>query len=216
MKKIVKALDKNPDFIVGIGASAGGLIPINDFFESIPENTGMAFVIIQHLSPDHKSLMGELLSKRTPMQVFEAEENMSVKKDCIYLIPNQNKMIIKKGRLKLLPKQADKKPNNAIDVFFESLATDCGKKSIGVILSGTGTDGTIGIGAIKKSGGIVIAQDPMTAEFDGMPNSAITSGHADMVLAPEMMPSEMMDLLHDSSMLKTIHQIDPEDDSVIG
>lgn len=215
MKKNAKVSSETPEYIVGIGASAGGLIPINDFFESMPENTGMAFVVVQHLSPDHKSLMSELLAKHTPMEVYEGEENMIVKRDCIYLIPNQNRMIIDNGKLKLLPKPPDKKPNNAIDIFFESLAKDCTKKAIGVILSGTGSDGTLGIEAIKKNEGTVVVQDPMTAEFDGMPGSAISSGFADMVLAPEMMPSEIIDYMQESPLLKTINDNSREDEMII-
>lgn len=215
MKNMIREPGESPEYIVGIGASAGGLIPINDFFESMVEDSGMAFVIIQHLSPDHKSLMSELLSKHTPMEVYEAEEGMTVKRDCVYLIPNQNKMVIESGRLKLFPKPSEKKPANTIDIFFESLARDCGQKAVGIILSGTGSDGTFGIEAIKKNGGTVIVQDPLTAEFDGMPNHAIASGYVDLVLAPEMIPSEMMDLLHESPILKSIRETSNHDDSMI-
>jgi len=215
MKNIVRESGESPEYIVGIGASAGGLIPINDFFEAMVEDSGMAFVIIQHLSPNHKSLMSELLSKHTPMEVYEAKDEMVVERDCIYLIPNQNKMVIEGGKLKLFPKPSEKKPTNTIDVFFESLARDCGKKAVGIILSGTGSDGTSGIESIKKNGGTVIVQDPLTAEFDGMPNYAISSGYADLVLAPEMMPSEMMDLLHESPMLRSMREVSNEDDSLI-
>lgn len=215
MRNTVRESGESPEYIVGIGASAGGLIPINDFFEALVEDSGMAFIIIQHLSPDHKSLMSELLSKHTPMEVYEAEDGMIVERDCVYLIPNQNKMVIEGGKLKLFPKPSDKRPNNTIDVFFESLARDRGKKAVGIILSGTGSDGTRGIEAIKKMGGTVIVQDPLTAEFDGMPNAAIASGYADLVLAPEMMPSEMIDLLHESPILKSIRENGNQDDSMI-
>jgi two-component system CheB/CheR fusion protein len=202
MKKPPKEPSKKypaPEYIVGIGASAGGLLPINDFFEHLQDDTGMAYIVIQHLSSEHKSLMSELLARHTPMEVYEAQENMVVMRDCIYLIPNQNKMIIEGGRLKLLPKSTSKKPNDTIDVFFESLAKDRGKHAIGIILSGTGTDGTNGVAAIKKNGGIVIVQDPSTAEFNGMPLSAVAAGHADLVVPTEMIPSELQELLHDKA-----------------
>jgi two-component system, chemotaxis family, CheB/CheR fusion protein len=188
----------NEHFIIGIGASAGGLEPINDFFDSMPEDTNCSFVVVQHLSPDHKSLMGELLAKHTGMRIMEAEDNMQVQQNCIYLIPSRKIMTLSGGALKLQDKERFQVPNNAIDTFFESLAREKGKHAVGIILSGTGTDGTKGIEAIKKHGGLVIVQDPITADFDGMPSSAIATGHADLVLGPEMMPEELIDYLKES------------------
>ena len=161
------------DYVVGIGASAGGLEAIHELFDNMPDDTNFSFVIIQHLSPDHKSLMAELLSKHTSMRVFEASDGMRVEKNCVYLIPTKKVMTIEHGKLHLKDKQRDHLPNTAIDIFFESLAKEKGRSAIGIILSGTGTDGTKGIEAIKKNGGAVIVQDPITAGFDGMPNSAM-------------------------------------------
>ena len=146
----------NPHYIVAIGASAGGLEAIHELFDNMPEDTNFSFVVIQHLSPDYKSLMGELLSKHTLMQVFEAHDDMPVERNCIYLIPSKKVMTIQDGQLKLKDKIRDHLPNTAIDSFFESLAKEKGKKAIGIILSGTGTDGTKGIVAIKNNGGVVV------------------------------------------------------------
>jgi len=178
-------------FVVGIGASAGGLEAIHEFFDNIPENNDLSFVIVQHLSPDYKSLMAELLTKHTKMQVYEAEDGMEVLEQSVYVIPNKKNLIIKEGRLRLLEKTNTASPNNAIDIFFESLAQDKGKNAIAVVLSGTGSDGTKGINLINKNGGLVIVQDPLTAKFDGMPNSAISTGNVDYILPPELIYDEI-------------------------
>jgi two-component system CheB/CheR fusion protein len=149
------------EYIVAIGASAGGLEAIHDLFDNMPEDTNFSFVIIQHLSPDYKSLMGELLAKHTSMQVFEAQDEMPVQNNCIYLIPSKTIMTIQNGVLRLKDKIRNHLPNTAIDIFFESLAKENGKKAIGIILSGTGTDGTKGIEAIKNNGGVSVVQDPI-------------------------------------------------------
>jgi two-component system CheB/CheR fusion protein len=193
------------NYIIGIGASAGGLEAINDFFQNTPMDTNCSFVLIQHLSPDHKSLMSELLSKHTQMKVFEAEDNMSMEPNCIYLLPSKKSMTIKYGKLQLHDKIKNMQPNNAIDIFFNSLAEENQSNAIGVILSGTGTDGTKGLEAIKKNGGIAVIQDPVTAAFDGMPNSAIDAGVADLILAPENMMSEVLEFLNQSEELKAFH-----------
>src|SRR5688572_15928157 len=200
------------EYIVAIGASAGGLEAIHDLFDNMPEDTNFSFVIIQHLSPDYKSLMGELLSKHTAMQVFEAKDELPVQKNCIYLIPSKKIMTIQNGVLRLKDKIRDNLPNTAIDIFFESLAVENGKKAIGIILSGTGTDGTKGIEAIKNNGGVVIVQDPITAAFDGMPNSAISSGHADLILPPEMIPEELIDFLKEAPLLKAFNALSQRDE----
>jgi two-component system, chemotaxis family, CheB/CheR fusion protein len=178
--------------IVCIGASAGGMEAIHDLFDNMPQNTGFSFIVIQHLSSDHKSLMAELLSKHTTMNVVEATDRTIVQPDCVYVIPNNRNITIKEGQLLLSEKKEGRSPNMPIDLFLQSLAKDAGKKSIAVILSGTGTDGTRGIGDIKKAGGLVFVQDPSTAKFDGMPFSAITSGNIDFILSPESIAEEML------------------------
>lgn len=211
----IQGSDRSEHFIIGIGASAGGLEPINELFDNMPDDTNFSFVVIQHLSPNHKSLMGELLAKHTKMKILEATEDMVVSPNCVYLMPSKKIMTLSGGLLKLADKERFQVPNNAIDTFFESLATEKGANAVGIILSGTGTDGTKGIEAIKKNGGLVLAQDPLTADFDGMPSSAIASGSVDLVLAPEAMAEELVDYLKESPFLKTLEKFTREDDVVI-
>lgn len=177
--------------IVAIGASAGGLEAIHEFFDNTPDHHDISYVIIQHLSPDYKSLLVELVSRHTHMKVYEAENNSVVEKSCVYVIPNNKLITIKGNKLFLEEKRSLKQPNNAIDVFMRALAREKNDCAVGVILSGTGTDGTKGIEEIKKRGGLVIVQDPATAKFDGMPNSAIQSGNVDFVLTPSAMHDEI-------------------------
>lgn len=176
-------------FIIAIGASAGGLEAINTFFDHIGDAPGCSFIIIQHLSSDHKSFLTELVAKHTTMRVLEAGNEMKVEKQCVYVIPSKMTMTISEGRLMLLEKTPDQIPNNAIDIFLRSLAGEAENRAVAVILSGTGTDGTRGIEYIKTGGGLVVVQDPLTAKFDGMPNNAILSGNADAILSPGEMPA---------------------------
>ncbi|GAA3920101.1 chemotaxis protein [Chitinophaga oryziterrae] len=188
---------KKANYIIAIGASAGGLEAIHEFFDNMPEYGNLSFVIIQHLSPDYKSLLVELVSKHTNMKVREVEKDMLIENDCVYVIPNNKEIIIDHGRLQLQQKPLEKAPNTAIDTFLFSLAKDKGRYAICIILSGTGTDGTRGAGAIKKAGGMVMVQDPETAKFDGMPRSAINSENVDYVLSPEFMPGEIYNYIQD-------------------
>ncbi len=178
----------NDQYYVAIGASAGGLEAIHDFFDHMPDAANLSFIVVQHLSPDYKSLLVELVSKHTHMKVYEANHNMVVAKGCVYIIPNNKIMTIADGRIVLVQKENIKGPNTAIDTFLYSLAHDRKNKTIAIILSGTGSDGSRGIEAVKDCGGLVIVQDPETAKFNGMPNSAIASGLADHVMAPDKMP----------------------------
>jgi two-component system CheB/CheR fusion protein len=174
-------------YIIAIGASAGGLQEINSFFDHTPYD-GVSYVIIQHLSADYKSMMASLLSNHSKLKVYEAEDNMTVEKNKVYLIPSTDYMTISNGRLRLTEKQKTGTPHLTINTFFNSLALDIGNKSIGIILSGTGSDGTQGTEAIKNAGGMVIASDPAKAEYGEMPSSAINTGLVDYVLLPEQMP----------------------------
>lgn len=185
------------NYVVAIGASAGGLEAIHEFFDNLPPHTNISYVIIQHLSPDYKSLLVELVSRHTEMKVYEAEDNMPLQINSIYVIPNNKLMTIKGDKLLLEDKTAAKIPNNAIDVFLHSLARDKKEFAIAVILSGTGTDGTRGIDAIKKNNGLVIVQDPASARFNGMPNSAIHSGNVDHILTPSAIPEEITNYTQD-------------------
>ncbi len=183
-----------PSFpVVGVGASAGGLEALEIFFDNMLPDSGMAFVVVQHLSPDFKSLMDELLSRHTEIAIHRVEDGMLVGPNAIYLIPPKKEMIISGGRLLL----TDKDPNQAvslpIDRFFRSLAQDCGTRAIGVILSGTGSDGSRGIRAIHEAGGLVVAQSEETAKFDGMPRSAIETGVVDFTLPPEAIGDVLLD-----------------------
>jgi len=172
-------------YIVGIGASAGGLEAINDVFDHVSDNDNAAFIVVQHLSSDYKSLLVELLAKHTHMPVEEASHRQRVEAGKVYVIPNNKELTIQRGMLMLAEKEYDKGPNTAIDTFLQSLAIDQRQYAIAVLLSGTGTDGTRGIEAIKNNGGFVLVQDPETARFDGMPKSAISSGYADLIVTPE-------------------------------
>jgi len=179
-------------YVVGIGASAGGLEAIEAFFTKVPPDSGLAFVIIQHLSPDYKSLMPEILLKRTSLPVHTAEDGMLVEPDNVYLIPRKMNMKIFHSKLHLTEKINLHTLNLPIDIFLHSLAEDFEDKAIGVILSGTGSDGSRGIRAIKENGGIIIAQDPDTSKFDGMPKSAISTGTVDFILAPQDIPEKII------------------------
>ncbi|WP_374238743.1 chemotaxis protein CheB [Thiocapsa sp. C3-sup] len=180
--------------VVGIGASAGGLAAFEAFFSAIPRDiqTGMAFVLVQHLAPDHKSILTELVKRYTRMQVQEVADGMRVEPDCAYIIPPSHDMALFNGTLRLLEPTAPRGLRLPIDFFFRSLAQDQHERAICVVLSGTGSDGTLGAWAIKGEGGLVIAQAPKTAAYDGMPRSLIASGHADDVLPPAEMPAHLI------------------------
>jgi two-component system CheB/CheR fusion protein len=185
--------------IIAIGASAGGMEAIQSFFDHTPLD-GVSYVIIQHLSPDYKSRMAELLKHHSKLEICMAENNMTVKVNAVYLIPNTKFMSIKNGKLKLDEKAGKHSPYMTIDTFFTSLAAERGDKAIGIILSGTGKDGAEGIKAIQKSGGMVMVQDPATAKFEGMPTEAINTGLADKVLAPELMPGAIEDYVSSAAL----------------
>ncbi len=182
----------SPSHYVGIGASAGGLEALEEFFNRMPEDTTLAFIVIQHLSPDYKSLMLEILSKRTKMPVFRAEECLKVEPGSVYLIPPKKNLTIFHGKLLLGEQDRSRGVNLPIDIFFRSLAEDQKEKSIGIVLSGTGSDGTRGIRFIKEHGGMIMVQDEESARFDGMPRSAIASGLADFILPPNEMPVNLI------------------------
>jgi hypothetical protein len=148
-----------PRFVVGIGASAGGLDPLVRFFDNLPERTGMAFVIVQHLSPDFRSLMDELLSRHTTLPIQLAEDGMPVEADHVYLIPAKKEMIISGGRLLLSERNRQQELTLPIDMFFRSLAQDCGDRAVAIVLSGGGSDGSRGICHVHDAGGFVLAQD---------------------------------------------------------
>ena len=180
--------------IVGIGASAGGLAALEAFFSGMPAapDPGMAFVLVQHLAPDHKSLLTELIRRYTRMQVFEVEDGVVVQPNCAYIIPPNCDMAFLNGALQLLEPTAPRGQRLPIDFFFRSLAQDQHDRAIGIVLSGTGSDGALGVRAIKGEGGMVMAQNPESTEYDGMPRSALATGLVDYELPPAEMPTQLI------------------------
>lgn len=170
--------------IVGIGASAGGLAAFDAFFSGIPPGSkpGMALVLVQHLAPDHESHLAELVRNQTDLEVLEVTDGMEVKRNCVYVIPPAKALALRDGRMRLLEPTEPRGHRLPIDFFFRSLAEECGETAICVVLAGTGSDGTLGVRAVKGRGGLVIAQDPDSVEHDGMPRSAIATGMVDHVL----------------------------------
>ena len=182
-----------PRFLtVGIGASAGGLDAFKSFFANTAADTGMAFVLVQHLSPDYKSMLAELLGKTTTMDVIEATDGVAVKPNCVFVIPPDATMTIAGGRLKIVKPAPPRDRRRPIDTFLQSLAEDQGENAICVILSGTGSDGTLGAAAIKEHGGLTLAQSEYDSHaLPGMPQSAAATGQVDDVLAVEAMPAKL-------------------------
>ncbi|AMR30106.1 chemotaxis protein CheR [Mucilaginibacter sp. PAMC 26640] len=206
-----------PDYIIAIGASAGGMDEINSFFDHTPLD-GVAYVIIQHLSSDFKSRMVELLAKHSKLEVLEAEDGSEIKSNQVYLTPNDKFMTISGGRLHLRNKTKVRGPHLTINAFFNSLAEDCGNKAIAIVLSGLGSDGTEGVKSIKKAGGMVIVRNPDTTEFASMPSHAIATGLVDYILEPAAMPDAIKDYVklglailrenpHDEKFIKQIIEL---------
>ena len=180
--------------IVGLGASAGGLAAIEAFFAAMPtdKEIGMAFVVVQHLDPNHKSILMDLVKRYTKMQVYKVEDGMEVQPNCTYVIPPNRDMAFINGKLHLLEPSAPRGLRLPIDYFFRSLAQDQHERAICIVLSGTGTDGTLGLKAIKGEGGMAMVQAPESAAYDGMPRSAIATGLVDFVLPPDGMPKQLI------------------------
>jgi two-component system CheB/CheR fusion protein len=180
--------------VVGIGASAGGLAAIEQFLAAMPKDTisGMAFVVVQHLDPDHKSILLDLIKKYTRMPALKIENGMRVQPNCVYVIPPKKDLSLMHGKLHLAEPSEPRGLRLPIDSFFRSLAEDQHERAICIVLSGTGTDGTLGLKAIKAEGGMVMAQSPESAAYDGMPSNAIATGLVDYVLPPGKMPEQLM------------------------
>ena len=188
--------------IVGIGASAGGLEALELFLNNVPSNSGAAFVVIQHLDPTHKGILAELLQRATPMPVIQIKDRMPVKPDCVYVIPPNKDLSILHGVLHLLDPVARRGLRLPIDFFLRSLADDQQDRSVGVILSGMGSDGTLGLGAIKEKAGATFVQEPTSAKFNGMPKSAIDAGLADVVAPAEALPGKIIAYLQHPTIAK--------------
>jgi len=184
-----------PTHVVGVGASAGGLESLQRFFAAVPVKTGLAFVIVQHLAPDQKSLMVELLGKHASIEICQASHGAYALPDRAYLIPPGYNLEIREGALQLslrLDAGEHRRSNYAVDQFFRSLALDCAERCVGVILSGTGSDGSYGALAIKAAGGLVLAEDPDSAKFNGMPSSAVRTGAVSRVAGASDLPAEIL------------------------
>jgi two-component system CheB/CheR fusion protein len=180
--------------IVGIGASAGGLDPFKKILKGIPLDSGMAYVVVQHLSPDYDSNLTEILAQSTALPVHEIISDINLAPNHIYIIPEDNNLITVDGVLKLKKRTRGELKNQAIDIFFQSLAEVHKSFAVGVLLSGTAFDGTAGLKRIKEEGGVTIAQDPETAAFKGMPQSAIEADTVDFICAPEEIPSKLVNI----------------------
>jgi two-component system, chemotaxis family, CheB/CheR fusion protein len=198
--------------IVAIGASAGGLESLERLFSQLPADTGMAFIVLQHLSPDFKSMMDELLARRTSMRVRLAEHDLLVEPNCVYLLPPMKEMIIRERRLLL----SDRDPRHGlalpIDHFFRSLAQDAGERAIAVILSGSGSDGSRGVLEIRRAGGVVFCESTDTAKFNGMPLSAIATQAVHQVLPPEDIADAVAALAHPPASLPRLGDAADGDD----
>ncbi len=198
--------------VVGICASAGGLDAIEKFFLNMPCDSGMAFVIIMHFDPTSKSVMADILKRYTKMPVFQADDGVKISPNNIYIIPPNKDMAILHRTLQLLEPTISRGIRHPIDFFLKSLSEDCQENAICIILSGTGTEGTIGLKDIKDEGGTVIVQNVTSAAYDGMPTSAISTGLADYILPPEKMPEQLLNIIHQpytKGKLSTTEQIAP-------
>ena len=178
--------------IVGLGASAGGLEAFEQFFSQMPPKSGLAFVLVSHLDPGHVSILTEILQRSTAMPVLEAQDQMVVVPDTVYVIPPNRDMAIFRGALQLSVPEEPRGQRMPIDAFLRSLAEDQGERAVGIVLSGTGTDGSLGLRAILGAGGVTLVQEPGTAKYDGMPSSAIKAGYATHVLPVEKMPAALI------------------------
>ena len=208
--------ESRPFPIAGIGASAGGLEALEQFLRHVPDGSGMAFVIVQHLDPTHKGIMPELLQRATGMEVFQVRDRMKVKPDCVYVIPPNKDMSILHGVLHLFAPTAPRGLRLPIDFFLRSLAEDRQELSIGVILSGMGSDGTMGLRAIKEKAGVALVQEPASAKFDSMPRSAIDAGLADLIAPAEALPGKIIDYLkHARVIARTERPLEEKEQSAL-
>ncbi len=216
-KSSTQASAYKPFPIVGIGVSAGGLKASENFFKNMPPNSGMAFVLVQHLDPNHQSVLSELLQNHTRMPVRQVENNTKVAPNHVYVIPPNKRLSIRKGILQLSERGERRGSHAVIDLFFRALAADLGEHSVAVVLSGTGTDGTQGLTALKEAGGITFAQSEDDAEYEGMPRSAAVTGLVDFVLNASDMPKKLIEVKDHAAKLKLPNSSErlPEDDNEV-
>ncbi len=219
-KPLIKSDNLFP--VVGIGASAGGLEAFEKILKAIPENPGMAYVLVQHLDPSHESMLPALLQKATTLPVLEITDDITVEPNHVYIIPSNKMLIANDGILELSPRPAAKNHRNLpIDLFFASLAEVHGAHAIGVVLSGTGSDGTHGLQAIREHGGITFAQDEASAGYAGMPQNAARAGVVDFIIPPEKIPRKIFEVVHsytqiDGHELNSDHQYDHLFNEILG
>src|SRR5215216_1892148 len=185
--------EKNDEItVVGIGASAGGLNALQEFFSALPSDTGLSYVVITHLHPEHESHLAELLQTHTNMSVRQVTGLVPVEKDHVYVIPPNNRLVMEDGHIDLSEFNEPRGQRAPIDYFFRSLAC-AHPNSVGIILSGGGTDGAVGVKAIKEQGGLLMVQDPEEAEYNSMPNAAIATGLADVVLPAKELAEKLVE-----------------------
>ncbi len=201
--------------IVGIGASAGGLEAMEQFLRNVPEESGMAYVVVQHLDPTHKGMLPELLQRITRMKVFQAKDNMMVRPNCVYVIPPNKSMSIIHGKLHLFKPLETRGLRLPVDFFLRSLAEDCRDLGVGLILSGMGSDGSTGLRAIKEKNGIVLVQDPKTAKYDSMPRNAIQSVLADIVAPPQELSEKLIEFFKHIPLVKSDIDVEVKDQSAL-
>ena len=180
--------------LVGVGASAGGLDAFKQLLRHLEIDTGMAFVLIQHLAPEHQSLLAELLGRITPMPVCEVTNGIEIAPNRVYTIPPNTSMKLVGRVLHLSPRERTRRGFMPVDRFFESMAAECGRMGIGVVLSGTDGDGAVGLAAIKAAGGITFAQDLLSAQFGGMPEHAAQTGRVDFILPPQEIAAQLNEI----------------------
>ncbi len=185
--------------VVGLGASAGGLEPLEQFLAHVPAHSGLAYVVVQHMDPTHKAMLGELLQRSTAMPVREATQSQRIEPDCVYVIPPNAELTVVGGMLHLAVPVQPRGLRLPIDVLFASLARDQGERAVGVVLSGMGSDGLLGLQAIKTQGGLTLAQQPESAQFDSMPRAAIAAGCVDIVAPPGELPGRILSVIGPAS-----------------
>ena len=214
-EKVFNEVKKESLLIVGIGASAGGLEALEQFLKNVPEKSGLTFVIIQHLDPNYIGTMPEILQRITNMEVSRAKDGLKIKPNSVYLIPPNKYMSILNGKLQLFEPVERHGLRLPIDFFFRSLADDQKENSVGVILSGMGSDGTLGVRAIKEKDGIVLVQTPATAKFDGMPRSVIDSGLSDFIAPANELPALIISHSKHITKIKALPSINDKDQSAL-
>lgn len=204
-----KILSRNLFPVVGIGASAGGMEAFRRLVRAIPVDSGMAYILVQHLHPDHSSSLPEILQRETTIPVHEISDNVEVRPNQVYVIPENKILVATDGVLQLSPRPPKEQKNMSIDIFFSSLAEVHQSHAIGIVLSGTGSDGTLGLKSIKDQGGVTLVQDPLNAAYDAMPLSAIKAEVVDFILAPEDMPQQLLKLNNTLNRISSNDRVSP-------